>query len=184
MPVVTGIAQWASLAKPNDLSEKYQIDVCHLSEADVKQLEKQGVTNVHEETSRADDKEPRGYYITMRSNAISKAGKVLAPPDVVDAKKKPLPRGVWVGNGSKVNVVYDTFDWTYKKKAGISAGLRIVQVIELVEYVAPDDSSGLDDLEEEEGFTAPDDGSDELDDKSQDDQEEGDGENPDDEIPF
>ncbi len=50
--------------------------------------------------------------------------------------------------------------------------------------MAPDHSTGLDDLEEEEGFTAPDDGSDELDDKSQDDQEEGDGENPDDEIPF
>ncbi len=181
MPVVTGIAQWANLAKPNDLSEKYQIDVCHLSEADVKQLEKQGVTNVHEETSRADDKEPRGHYITMRSNAVSKTGKILPPPDVVDAKKKPLPRDVWVGNGSKVNVVYDTFDWTYKKKAGISAGLRIVQVIELVEYIAPDDSSGLDDLEEEEGFTAPDDGLDELDDEEEGDEEE---ENSDDEIPF
>ena len=181
MPVVTGIAQWASLAKPNDLSEKYQIDVCHLSEADVNQLEKQGVTNVHEETSRADDKEPRGNYITMRSNAVSKTGKILPPPDVVDAKKKPLPRGVLVGNGSKVNVVYDTFDWTYKKKAGISAGLRIVQVIELVEYIAPDDSSGLDDLEEEEGFTAPDDGLDELDDEEEGDEEE---ENSDDEIPF
>ena len=181
MPVVKGIAQWASLSKPNDMSGKFQIDVCNLSEADVKQLEGQGVSNIHEETIRDDDYEPRGHYLTMRSNAVSKAGENLDPPKVVDAKKQPLPRGVLVGNGSVVNVVYDPFEWTYKKKAGVSAGLRIVQVLELVKF---EGGSGLDDLEEEEGFTAPDDGLGELDEKSQDDQEEGDGEKPDDEIPF
>ena len=180
MPVVTGIAQWASLARPNNMSGKYQIDVCNLSEADVKQLEGQGVTNIHHEESRDDDYEPKGHFVTMRSNAVSKEGKHLDPPDVVDAKKKPLPRGVLVGNGSKVNVVYDPFEWTFKKKAGTSAGLRIVQVLELVKF---EGGSGLDDLEEEDGFTAPDDGLGELDDKSQDDQEEGE-ENEADEIPF
>ena len=181
MPVVKGIAQWASLARPNSMSGKFQIDVCHLSEADVTQLEKQGITNVHHEASRDDDYEPRGAYITMRSNAVSKAGENLDPPEVVDAKKKPLPRGVLVGNGSLVNVVYDPFEWTYKKKAGTSAGLRIVQVLELVKF---EGGSGLDDLEEEEGFTAPDDGLSELDDNSQDDAEEGDEEKENDEIPF
>ncbi len=181
MPVVKGIAQWASLSKPNDMSGKFQIDVCNLSDADVAQLEKQGVTNVHfEESSKDEVYDPRGHYITMRSNAVSKAGDNLDPPKVVDAKKQPLPRGVLVGNGSVVNVVYDPFEWTFKQKTGVSAGLRIVQVLELVKF---EGGSGLDDLEEEEGFTAPDDGLGELDDKSQDDQEEGE-ENEADEIPF
>ncbi len=178
MPVVTGIAQWASLSKPNDMSGKFQIDVCNLSDEGVAQLEKQGVTNVHLETKRDDDYEPRGHYITMRSNAVSKAGDNLDPPKVVDAKKQPLPRGVLVGNGSLVKVVYDPFEWTFKQKTGVSAGLRIVQVIELVKF---EGGSGLDDLEEEEGFTGPDDGTSELDEAS--DEDEGD-ENLDDEIPF
>ncbi len=179
MPVVKGIAQWASLSKPNDMSGKYQIDVCNLSKGDVAQLKKQGVTNVHEEKKRDDDYEPRGHYITMRSNAVSKAGDDLDPPKVVDAKKQPLPRGVLVGNGSVVKVVYDPFEWTYKNKAGTSAGLRIVQVLELVKF---EGGSGLDDLEEEEGFAAPDDGTSELDEATD---EDGDGDkDDDDEIPF
>ena len=178
MPVVKGIAQWASLSKPNNMSGKFQIDVCNLSKEDVAQLEKQGVTNVHVEKSRDDDYEPRGHYITMRSNAVSKAGDNLDPPKVVDAKKQPLPRGVLVGNGSLVKVVYDPFEWTYKNKAGVSAGLRIVQVIELVKF---EGGSGLDDLEEEEGFTGPDDGTSELDEAT--DEDEG-GEKDDEEIPF
>jgi hypothetical protein len=161
------------------MSGKFQIDVCNLSDADVAQLEKQGVSNIRFEGERDDDYEPRGHFLTLRSNAVSKAGDNLDPPKVVDALKKPLPRGVLVGNGSTVKVVYDPFEWTYKNKAGVSAGLRIVQVIELVKF---EGGSGLDDLEEEEGFTAPDDGLGDLDETADDaDLAE---EKDDDEIPF
>lgn len=181
MPVVRGTAQWASLSKPNDMSGKYQIDVCNMSEADVKQLEGQGVTNIRHEEKRDDDYEPRGHFITMRSNAVSKNGDILDPPKVVDAKKNPLPKGTLVGNGSEVKVVYDPFEWSFKGKTGVSAGLRIVQVITLEAY---EGGSGLDDLEEEDGFEVEDDGTSELDENVDEASSEEGEEKLDDEIPF
>ena len=39
-----------------------------------------------------------------------------------------------VGNGSKVNVLYTTYEWKYAGKEGVSADLKKVQVVELIPY--------------------------------------------------
>jgi hypothetical protein len=39
-----------------------------------------------------------------------------------------------IGNGSKVNVHYTTYEWEFKGRAGVSADLRAVQVVELIPY--------------------------------------------------
>ncbi len=180
MPVIKGTVRWASLAKPNKMSGKYQLDVCNLSKAAVEQLKEQGVTTLRYEKKSDDELGPRGNFLTMRSNAETKAGKIVDPPEVVDAKKKPLPRGVLVGNGSVVKVVYDTFPWTFKGKAGVSAGLRVVQVLKLEEYEGGEFSTA-EELEEEEGFEGEGDGTDELDDDDDGDDE---GAETDDDIPL
>lgn len=180
MPVIKGIARWASLSKPNDMSGKYQIDVCNLDKKAIAQLKEDGISNVRQDKPSDEDYESKETFVTMRSSAVSKQGETLDPPKTVDAKKNPLPRGTLIGNGSVIKVVYDPFEWTHKAKAGISAGLRIVQVLELEEYKG---GSGLDDLEEEEGYaTEKVEGTDELD-ADDDDGEGGEGEG-DDEIPF
>lgn len=70
-------------------------------------------------------------------------------PRVVDAKKEPIEDDAFgVGNGSKVRVigaftVYEGFG------GGVTAYLRAVQVIELVEY----SEASLDMFDEEDGYT-------------------------------
>ena len=39
-----------------------------------------------------------------------------------------------VGNGSKVNVLYTTYEWKYKGCSGVSADLKKIQVVDLVPY--------------------------------------------------
>ena len=37
--VVKGVAQWENLFKPNNLSHRYQIDICQLDKTSIKKLE-------------------------------------------------------------------------------------------------------------------------------------------------
>ena len=78
---------------------------------------------------------------------MKKNGEKNDAPAVVDSMKKPMPN-VLIGNGSVVNVKYRTYDWTYHGRAGISADLQTVQVVDLVEYSG---GKGGDDLPVIEG---------------------------------
>lgn len=141
MARIRGKAFWASLAKPNDKSGKFQIDVGHLTKESVAQLKADGV-KVRKEESRDDDYPPRGLFITLKGNPDY-------PPKLFDAKKNQLPQNIGIGNGSEVVVVYKAFDWTFQGKKGTSAGLRTVQILDLVSY-----SDGVDELEvEDDGYT-------------------------------
>ena len=42
--IVKGVAEWACVHSPNQLSNKYQIDICQLDKKDIKALEDSGVT--------------------------------------------------------------------------------------------------------------------------------------------
>lgn len=70
-------------------------------------------------------------------------------PEVVDAKTQSVPETILIGNGSKVKVEANIFTYPPKSKGqtGVAAGLKGVQVLELVEY------QGKSSFEEEEGFT-------------------------------
>ena len=54
---------------------------------------------------------------------------------------KTLITETMVGNGSKVNVLYEPFEWNFGGKTGVSADLRAVQVTELVPYTTEEDDA-------------------------------------------
>lgn len=137
---VAGTLEWAHLTpgKPNEMSGKYQCDVCQLSDDDVKKLEAAGL----EVRDGADKGKPeKGHYVTP------KAGKPLTS-GLVDSKCNPFDGAERIGNGTRANVAVRPFKYTYKGKSGIGCGLQAVQITELIEY-AP---AGM--FAEEEGFVA------------------------------
>jgi hypothetical protein len=127
---VSAKTMWANLQKPNDLSGKYQVDLCNLSDKAVEALQELGV-----EVRTRPDQEEKGYFITCKSNRPITA-------QFPDGSTVDVP----VGNGSEVKATIGTYEWTFKNKKGISPSLKKLVVTELVEY--EDDSEDVDDEEE------------------------------------
>lgn len=107
---------WAYLDKQNDMSGKYQVDLCNLSDPAVKALEDMGLA--------VRQKEDKGFFITCKSNnpirAFDSDGDVL--------------EGITIGNGSKAVALISTYNWTWKNKEGVSPSLRKLVIDELVSY--------------------------------------------------
>ena len=119
--ILRGTAMWASVCdgKPNDLSKKYQVDICNLSNEDSDKLKEAGIAV---------------------KNGADKGNFVIAkgayPPKVMDSSKIPwdFARNGLIGNGSSIKVSCRPFDWTFKGKAGTSLGLNQLMVIAHVSY--------------------------------------------------
>ena len=107
---------WAYLDKPNDMSGKYQVDLCNLSDKAAGALEELGL--------EVKTKEGKGKYITCKSTR-----PILAYDDCGS-----LIEGNSLGNGSKAVALVGTYSWSYQKKQGISPALKRLVVTELVEY--------------------------------------------------
>lgn len=120
-----GDIMWAQLDKPNDLSGKYQVNLCNLSDAAVTALEGLGLT--------VPEKEGQGRYITCKSNQPIKAFDTDG--NEITAK---------IGNGSKAKAIINAYEWKYKNKKGFSPSLRKLVITELVAY------GGGADIEDEE----------------------------------
>lgn len=107
---------WAFLNKPNEMSGKYQVDLCNLSEKAVDALEGLGI--------EVKTKEGKGRYITCKSQrpitAYDDGGSLL--------------EGDILGNGSKAAAVITPYEWAFKGKKGVSPSLRKMVVTELVAY--------------------------------------------------
>ena len=107
---------WAFLNKPNEMSGKYQVDLCNLSEKAVDALEGLGI--------EVKTKEGKGRYITCKSQrpitAYDDGGTML--------------EGDILGNGSKAAAVITPYEWAFKGKKGVSPSLRKMVVTELVAY--------------------------------------------------
>lgn len=118
---------WAQLDKVNEMSGKYQVNLCNLSDAAVVALEEMGIS--------VPDKEGQGRYITCKSanpiKAFDNDGVELA--------------GVKIGNGSKAKAIITSYEWKYKNKKGVSPSLRKLVITDLVEY-----GGGGADLDDEE----------------------------------
>ena len=101
---VAGTVMWANLEKVNDMSGKYQFDLCNLSQAAAKALEGLGLN-----TRTNDNKPELGIYITFKSVRPIRAYN----PDgtIIDQL---------VGNGSTATVVAGYYDWAFKGKKGRS----------------------------------------------------------------
>lgn len=92
--VVNAEVMWAQLEEKNRLSNKYQVELCQLSEKAVDALEAMDIKVKH--------KEDRGFFITCKS----------AYPIEAHMEDGTSLSGVSVGNGSKAKAVIDTYSWT------------------------------------------------------------------------
>ena len=133
MAIVEGTAYWASITSPNEKFEPmWRVDVA-LSDKDAEEFKSKGV-NLKE--SVIEDKTVSNLVTFKRK--VSKAnGDRNSQPTLVDAEKKPLDK--IVGNGSKVKVMYKSYDWNYKGKTGTGLDLQAVQVVDLIEYQPRED---------------------------------------------
>ena len=83
-----------------------------------------------------------------------KDGTLSDGPRVVDAKKQPW-NGEAIGNGSKIIVAFDIYDWDGDSGCGMTFQPRAVQVVDLVPYEAKDPAADFDELEGYSVSSAP-----------------------------
>ena len=149
MPVISGTAYWAKVHQPHfdQYNEQgiFSIDVT-VDAKTKKQLQDLGLG------PRIKNKgDERNDFVTIKRKYTRKDGTKNSAPRVVDSKKTPISPDDLIGNGSKVNVAFDTYDYNVKGNQGVCASLKAVQVIKLIEY-SP--SENLDEFSEESGYQA------------------------------
>lgn len=111
---------WASLTKPNEMSGKYQVDLCNLSDKATEALESMGLV--------VKSKEGKGNFITCKSTR---------PITIYDDGGAILD-GSLLGNGSQAVALVDAWEWQYQKKKGISPGLKKLVITEFKAYSTAD----------------------------------------------
>jgi hypothetical protein len=133
MAQVEGTAYWASLTRPNEKFEPmWRIDLA-VDDNTAVDLAKEGITLGETVIDGNTIKN-----VVKFKRKVSKAnGDKNQPPSLVDGQKQPLDK--IVGNGSKVVVMYKSYDWNYKGKTGKGLDLQAVQVKNLVEYTPKED---------------------------------------------
>lgn len=158
MPVLKKVpVKWASVQAPNTTFDpQWSVDVV-LTKEQAKALQAEGL-------SPKKDKDG-DIILKIKRNVDRPDGTQNNPPRVVDAGKNVFTD--LIGNGSICNVQYNVYEWKWKSKAGMSAGLIGIQVIDHVPYEGVQDEF---DVEEEAKV-------DEIEDEADDDEF-------DDEIPF
>lgn len=112
---------WAFLDTPNQLSGKYQVDLCNLTKGAIEALKSMGV----DVRSRSDQPE-KGSYITAKS--------VNYPIKTEDTNGNAIT--VKVGNGSKGVALLKPYEYSYKGKKGVGVGINKLVVTDLVVYEA------------------------------------------------
>ena len=134
--VISGTAYWASVITPNtkfDADGVWTIDVGNLDDLNKKKAQKDGLTI----KNKGDEKDD---FVTIKRKVRNAKGNLNRQPNVVDANKTLITETM-IGNGSKVNVLYEPFEWNFGGKTGVSADLRAVQVTELVPYTTEEDDA-------------------------------------------
>jgi len=134
--VISGTSYWASVITPNtkfDADGVWTIDVGNLDDLNKKKAQKDGLTI----KNKGDEKED---FVTFKRKVRNAKGSLNRQPNVVDANKRLITETM-VGNGSKVNVLYEPFEWNFGGKTGVSADLRAVQVTDLVPYSTEEDDA-------------------------------------------
>ena len=101
------------------------------------------------------DKEKPGEITVVRFKLPQfqrRDGSLSEGPRIVDAKKQPWD-GAAIGNGSRVIVAFDIYDWDGENGCGMTFQPRAVQVVEFVPYEQIDPTAGFD---EREGYSSAD----------------------------
>lgn len=180
--VLEGSAQWAKVFEPDTkfnplgdfsinlqmtaaqaapmcerLEQLVQEKFAEVVKADPRQkntLTTADVSNVVYDRDTGDDTGNVEFKFKLKAKVQKRDGTYYEQqPAVLDAKKKPLPKDVLVGNGSRVKVAFEpiTYSMASTKKVGVSLRLKAVQVIDLVEF----GNSAASVFDEEEGYVAP-----------------------------
>jgi len=133
MAIVEGTAYWASITRPNEKFEPmWSIDLS-VDDKTASEFQKEGF-KVGETTI---DNQTIKNVIKFKRKVSKANGEKNQQPQLVDAEKNPLNK--ILGNGSKVKVMYKSYDWNYKGKTGKGLDLQAVQVLDLVEYTPKED---------------------------------------------
>jgi hypothetical protein len=112
---------WCQHNKVNDMSGKFQLNLCNLSDAAVEALEDMGISVQTGEEKKAE----MGRYITCKSEKAIR---------VFDTDNDEITEAI--GNGSKAKALVSFYSWTYKNKKGVSPSLKKLVITDLVEYAA------------------------------------------------
>lgn len=123
---------WPFLYERNNLSNKFQVDISGLSDAQVEKLEDLGLTV----RNKGDE---RDNFLTAKSSKFE-----IKPYD----KNGTELKGVTIGNGSKATILFDTFSWKNPAgKSGVSMSIKKLIVTDLVEYAKESDAEEEDVVE-------------------------------------
>ncbi len=134
--IVTGKVYWASVIEPNTTFEPaWQLDLC-LDDNTKKLAESDGLVI----KNKGDD---RGDFITLKRKVMTRTGDQREAPRVTDSQNNPWDTKS-IGNGSKCNIKYSTFEWAAAGRSGVSGFLNAVQVVDLVEYNGKADFEAVD----------------------------------------
>jgi len=116
--ILAGTTKWAKVTEatgPNDLSEKYQLDL-YLDKASEESLRGMGAESILKDKGE-------GVYITAKSKLL---------PKVYDTNRQVFTGHI--GNGSLLRVKVLIKEWEALKKKGITAYLNGVVIVKLEEY--------------------------------------------------
>ena len=91
----------------------------------------------------------RNDFITIERKYTLKDGTKNSAPRVVDSKRTPISSDILIGNGSLVNVAFDTYDYNVGGNKVVGASLTAVQVVKLIPYSPENYSPYLDEFDEE-----------------------------------
>ena len=122
---------WAFLDTPNQLSGKYQVDLCNLSKEAIQTLAGMGV-NVRKKAEQPE----KGFFITAKSSNY--------PIKVEDKEGNPVTAKV--GNGSRGIALLKPYEYTYQKKKGVAVGINKLTIVDLKEYTGDEEEAVTDDV--------------------------------------
>ena len=114
---------WAQMNKVNEMSGKYQVNLCDLSEPAVQALSEMGI--------EVKEKEGHGKFITCKS---------AKPMKAFDEDGQEIDEEI--GNGSKAKAIITAYEWKYKNKKGVSPSLKKLVITNLVEYAGGSGGGG------------------------------------------
>jgi hypothetical protein len=118
---------WGFFDRTNEMSGKYQVDICNLSDKAVEALEELGL----QVRNKGDEK---GNFITVKS---SNPIKVFFDRDIDEASPD------MVGNGSKAKAAISFYDWSFRGKKGRSPSLKKLVVTDLQVYEGGNGDGGV-----------------------------------------
>jgi hypothetical protein len=137
MATETGLAYWASVKSPNtkyepvyqvnlivdrDTAEKYKAEGCTIREME------------------------EGPALVIKRKVNGPNGMIRNAPKLLD--KEGNETDILVGNGSKVKVQFNPFDWEYAGNTGKSLDFQAMKILELIQYEGRSpDGAELDDEE-------------------------------------